>query len=452
MRSLTLGLFVGIYGITATTAHLAVFTKGMWCENGADGTNVNSDDPVTPLYELEQDQWWFHAVNGCNKRPPADGDILNLPAGQSITLEVAANQGVTSLSFGGKYATAWPDGHNYADDYNVPTCIISPNMHTQNQSMAAGTALAIAYVSDINQVTPSNLVVFSVAYNTPWKLDTTYQVPAAMPPCPEGGCICGWGWIPNGCGQSNMYHQAIRCNVTGSTSTTPIGAPQAPVWCEEDPSQCVNGPKQMLYWHQASGSNIEVDGYDLAGGPKSPGYNMKCGFRNGAQDDIFTGSGSSASSSSSSGAASSPSPSPSSSSSSGSSSSSSSDSSSSDGAAAAADNGSGVSSADNSASSTAAASSSVDTPTGTSAAVAAVDTSAPQTDNPSPTPSPTPSPSADADTSSASSVVTSASLASGAPARQCRPRVPPVKRGEEDSAGVHRRRHRKARRHHGDVY
>jgi len=27
-------------------------------------------------------------------------------------------------------------------------------------------------------------------YSTPWKRVTTYRVPAAMPACPAGGCIC----------------------------------------------------------------------------------------------------------------------------------------------------------------------------------------------------------------------------------------------------------------------
>ncbi|KIK64405.1 hypothetical protein GYMLUDRAFT_161154 [Collybiopsis luxurians FD-317 M1] len=292
MRSISIGLFAGVVCATAVNAHLAIFTDGMWCKNGADGNNPNSDDPVTPLYMLEQDQWWFHAVNGCNKQPPADGEILNLPAGQSITVEIAANQGKTSLSFDGQYVSAWPDGNTYPDNYNVPTCITSPNMHTENQTRAAGTALAISYVSDIDQVTQDNLVVFSVAYNTPWKLETTYQVPAAMPPCPDGGCICAWGWVSFFfCGQANMYHEAIRCNVTGSTSSTPVGTPQPPVWCEDDQSQCVQGPKQMLYWHQASGNNIEVDGYDLVGERKSPGYNAKCGFADGECGFLFGGCG-----------------------------------------------------------------------------------------------------------------------------------------------------------------
>ncbi|KAJ4475502.1 hypothetical protein J3R30DRAFT_3772371 [Lentinula aciculospora] len=299
MRSAVIGLAVGLW-VTTTNAHVAAFTKGMWCLNGAAGNNLNSDDPVLPLYMLDQSQWWFHAENGCNNQPPADGDFMTLPAGESITLELAANQGVTSLSFNGQYATDWVDGNNYPDNYDVPTCITTPNLHTQNQSMAAGTALAIAYTSDVSSLKPEDLVVFSVAYNTPWKRLTTYDIPASLPACPEGGCICAWGWIPNACGEANMYFEGIRCQVTPGSDPKPLGTPQPAVWCEDDTSKCVTGPKQMLFWHQASGDNIEVDGLDLAGEFRSPGYNAKCGFSDGAQNDIFDESGTASSYSSSS--------------------------------------------------------------------------------------------------------------------------------------------------------
>jgi len=278
--------------VHVTMGHLAAFHKGMYCLNGPvkGVVNVNTNNIVRPLYELTKREWWFHHVDNCDQFPPQGGDILELPAGGEFTVEIADNRAQTSLSFDGKYTSEWADGKNYPDGYNVPTCIVSPNMHTQNESMAAGTAFAISYESDITKVTAENLVVFSVKYHTPWKRLTTYSVPEAMPPCPAGGCICGWGWIPNGCGQPNMYHVPYRCNVTGSTSHTPVAAGVPPVWCEGDPSACVKGAKQMLYWNQRDGNNIEVSGYDLSGGHKSPGYNTKCGFSNGAQNDIFESS------------------------------------------------------------------------------------------------------------------------------------------------------------------
>ena len=78
-----------------------------------------------------------------------------------------------------------------------------------------------------------------------------------------------------------MYHLGYKCKVTGATSTTPIGVGRPPVWCEDDQTKCVQGPKQMIYWNQLDGDNIEVEGYDLSGSPKSPAYNKKCGFQDG---------------------------------------------------------------------------------------------------------------------------------------------------------------------------
>ena len=78
-----------------------------------------------------------------------------------------------------------------------------------------------------------------------------------------------------------MYMQGYRCNVTGSTSTIPLATPKPPVWCEDAPNKCIKGAKQLMSWHQKSGNNMNVTGFDLSGNPKSPGYTMKCGFMNG---------------------------------------------------------------------------------------------------------------------------------------------------------------------------
>ncbi|KAJ7819796.1 hypothetical protein B0H14DRAFT_3472842 [Mycena olivaceomarginata] len=273
---------------TFVHAHLAPWHKGMYGLNGVTGSiNYNTDDVVHPLYQLPQDQWWFHGYNGVPNFPPADGDFLELPAGKSFMVEIASNRGETTL-----HSTATTP---LTGPMNVDTCITSPNMHTQNETQAAGTAFAISYTSDIKQVTPANLVVFTVRYHTPWKRVTYYDVPADMPACPAAG-VSVWGWVPNGCGQPNMYHLPYRCKVTGATSTKAVGTPKPPVWCENNPDGCTKGPKQMIYWNQNEGNNIQVDGLDAAGEPKSPAYNAKCGFPDGAQNDIFTGASSGSSS------------------------------------------------------------------------------------------------------------------------------------------------------------
>lgn len=79
-----------------------------------------------------------------------------------------------------------------------------------------------------------------------------------------------------------MYQVPYRCKVTGAKSTKAVGQGKPAVWCEDDSSKCVKGPKQMLYWHQNNGNNIEVTGWDKHGAPKSPAYNPKCGFADGA--------------------------------------------------------------------------------------------------------------------------------------------------------------------------
>ncbi|KAH7910501.1 hypothetical protein BJ138DRAFT_101827 [Hygrophoropsis aurantiaca] len=281
-------------------AHLTAFHKAMYCLNGTVQGQVdyNNDAPVSPLWNLKKSDYWFHHINKCDEFPPAPDDFLELPAGGDFTVEIAANRALTSLSYDGKFATAWGDGKTHPSDYGVHNldgapisasqCIHTPNIHTQNQSMAAGTAFAISYESDLSKVDITNLVVFTVRYHTPWLRLTTYDVPAAMPPCPPEGCICAHGWIPNGCGEPNIYMTGYKCKVTNSTSNAPLSTPKPPVWCEDDQTKCVQGAKQFMIWNQAEGNNIEVNGYDLSGSHKSPAYNSKCGFKDGAQDDIFS--------------------------------------------------------------------------------------------------------------------------------------------------------------------
>lgn len=54
----------------------------------------------------------------------------------------------------------------------------------------AGCGLAIAYTSDENTVRPEDFTVFSVEHECPWKRKVNFPVPADLPACPEGGCLC----------------------------------------------------------------------------------------------------------------------------------------------------------------------------------------------------------------------------------------------------------------------
>ncbi|KAF8554672.1 hypothetical protein OG21DRAFT_1038036 [Imleria badia] len=301
MHPSSAGIWASLALAGLANAHTCAYSKAMYGLNGTvpGVVNYNTNDACHPLYNLTYSDFWMHHFDQLDEFPPEPGVFLDIPAGGKFTVELADNRAWTSLT-GNPHAvlTDWGDGLNHPDDYSVtnlgglkPTtsgCIPSPNLHAQNESMAAGTAFAIAYESDISKVTPENLVVFTVLYNTPWKRFATYDVPSGMPPCPPKGCICAFLGIPNGCGQANLYMNPHACNViVDSTTPKTIAPPQRAQWCEEDESKCVQGPKQMLIWHQADSNNIEVEGNDLSGHPKSPGYNAKCGFKNGAQDDIF---------------------------------------------------------------------------------------------------------------------------------------------------------------------
>ncbi|KIY51548.1 hypothetical protein FISHEDRAFT_64229 [Fistulina hepatica ATCC 64428] len=292
----------------AAHAHIAAWNKGMYCLNGTvvGVDNSNNNAPVSPLYNLTFNEWWFHHDNLCDEFPPAEGDFLELPAGGSFTVELAPNRAYTSLSYDGEKIGIFGNGANklVSSDYGDDGCITNPNLHTQNESMAAGTAFAISYNSNISEVTPETLVVFSVLYNSPWRRIATYDVPA-LPACPEGGCICAWGWVPNGCGEANMYMEGFRCNVTGNVGIAAVATAQPPVYCQDDASTlltslnssvtgntsiassgCVEGAKQMIYWNQLDGNNVNVTGDDDQGFPRFPGYNAKLGWEDGCVPDV----------------------------------------------------------------------------------------------------------------------------------------------------------------------
>jgi uncharacterized protein YbdZ (MbtH family) len=149
-----------------------------------------------------------------------------------------------------------------------------------------GTALAIAYTSDINSLQPNDLTVISVNQASPWFRQTGYDIPAGLPPCPPGGCICSWNWIhqsAHGEGYgAEIYNLLYRCTVTGNTdSSKTVQKGVVPRDCTGKPGSCVKGPKTPMYLYQASGNNLP----SLA---VPPNYNDNWGFANGAQNDIFT--------------------------------------------------------------------------------------------------------------------------------------------------------------------
>lgn len=70
----------------------------------------------------------------------------------------------------------------------------------------------------------------------------------------------------------------FKCNVTGATSTRAVAPAVPATWCEDAASDCTTGARQLIYWNQADGNNIEVEGFDAEGLNKSPAYNEKLGW------------------------------------------------------------------------------------------------------------------------------------------------------------------------------
>jgi len=270
-------------------AHTAAFAPGMYCRGGPNPgqDDQNTNTVVSPLFNLRRDQWWFQADRGCDRVPPPQGQFLNIPAGGSFTVELAHNRAQTTLSYGGQFTSQWPDGNQHPEDWNGGPngegCIQDDGaMHTRSQAWAGGTAFAISYNSNINQVNMENLVVFTVLQHTPWKRIATYQVPRDLPPCPADGCTCAWLWIPKGCGEPNMYMQGFKCMVTGSNSNRRLARAQPPRFCKNNPFECVGGAKQMIAVRQAEGNNVQ-----LPPNGEYVSYSSDFGFFPSAQNDIF---------------------------------------------------------------------------------------------------------------------------------------------------------------------
>ncbi|OAA59408.1 hypothetical protein ISF_06343 [Cordyceps fumosorosea ARSEF 2679] len=199
--------------------------------------------------------WNHRQTLGCLNNPPKNGASVALPAGGQFTVELAHNQAQTSLSYNGAHASEWPDGQSHPEDWrgpgNPPDCIQDDGaMQAHDQATRGGHRLG--------KVSMENLVVLSMLEHTPWKRLATYKVPRDLPECPPGGCYCAWLWVPDGCGQPNMYMANYRCHVTNSTSNRRLAAANAPVYCKDDQSKCVAGAKQMIAWNQKEGNNFDL--------------------------------------------------------------------------------------------------------------------------------------------------------------------------------------------------
>lgn len=61
---------------------------------------------------------------------------------------------------------------------------------------------------DPNDATMDDFTIISVQSQCISHRDTTFSIPAQMPPCTGNWCICGWVWSPQ-TGISNAYHTPV---------------------------------------------------------------------------------------------------------------------------------------------------------------------------------------------------------------------------------------------------
>lgn len=179
----------------------------MWGFNVTDKDYPYDNRPVVPIKNMNFSQWWFH---GHLDHPPNDGDFFELPAGKAATAEIACTKPATSYFKSAGAVNQFTNPSNPEDPCpNSPTTAY----HTNNFEDLMGCSLAIAYKDDVNAVKPDDFTVFSVNHTCVWTLHTDFQVPARMPPCPPGGCICAFFWIhsPLSGGEESAFFIIFVC-------------------------------------------------------------------------------------------------------------------------------------------------------------------------------------------------------------------------------------------------
>jgi len=252
-------------------------------------TNVPGDNrPVIPLMNRAFNDWWMH---GLMNFPPHPNDIMQLPVGKTKMVELNCDKGGTSYwrSSAGSTFTQKAGGPENDPCPGYPMS----QYHTTGINDLGGCALAVAYKSDFQSVNPQDFTVFSVQHQCVWTRWTAFDVPKAMPPCPNGKCICAWFWIhtPKS-GSEQNYMSAFQCNFSGATSKYAVAKGRPARRCGAEPSigkkaapwNCTVGAKQPFYWFQQERNNMFEGTYS------PPQYTDLYDFKQGAQTKIFVNS------------------------------------------------------------------------------------------------------------------------------------------------------------------
>ncbi|KAJ5885495.1 hypothetical protein N7495_010005 [Penicillium taxi] len=274
--------------IPLASAHLAAYTDGMYCpENSYKGPLNNATDPslivYDPLYNLTSDSWFLSRGRNCLLAEPTG--VWEIAANTVISVPWANWQNSTGYYADGKEYNERPIPYSVTNPEVVADGLVtssnglsSPNMHAANKSTAAGTAIAIAYESNVWAVTMDKLVVISTAPETPFERLANYSIPD-LAPCEE--CICVTGWIPDGFGLQNMYMAAHKCKITNPTGGKIPNIPS------HVPGEGVKGAKQMIAAFQWQGNNVQ---WKAGINTTVPTYSTRMGYMEGAQTDIFESS------------------------------------------------------------------------------------------------------------------------------------------------------------------
>eukprot|EP00026_Physarum_polycephalum_P009367 Phypoly_transcript_09488.p1 GENE.Phypoly_transcript_09488~~Phypoly_transcript_09488.p1 ORF type:complete len:309 (+),score=50.30 Phypoly_transcript_09488:421-1347(+) len=177
----------------------------------------------------------------------------------------------------------------------------SANIHSPTHADVGGTAIGIAYKSELSQVQPTDFVIVSVVEDSISRQLQTYDFPS-LPACPFDSngiqkCICSWFWIHRSIGGSDqMYMTPFQCNIQNPSnwqiatpSTAPVrcdGQPSCylfPTWGQPTATQCAQALNPM-YWTNLEGDNIR----NPTNAQCAPNYNASYGYPDGAQNQIFT--------------------------------------------------------------------------------------------------------------------------------------------------------------------
>ncbi|RPA78095.1 hypothetical protein BJ508DRAFT_196211, partial [Ascobolus immersus RN42] len=135
---------------------------------------------VQPLLNKPFDEWWFH---GRIDSEPTE--VLELPAGGRVTVELACNKQLTSM------------GNTRKTTNNNPCPDDSNSFHAGKpvqDDQIRGCALAVVDVEDAKDAGKDQMAVFSTNHTCVKYRFTDFEIPANMPECSGRNCICAWFW------------------------------------------------------------------------------------------------------------------------------------------------------------------------------------------------------------------------------------------------------------------